>query len=96
MAEGNGDPAGYLARLSREWGIPLVLYTTLTPNSAAMLLRLAGSGWGIRYVIFRRYDDQPSRFLKVVANVERDGGPPLAGCLAPAHVAAPQNAGAVP
>jgi hypothetical protein len=64
LADTNGDPEGHLARFSREWRIPVILYTALTPQSARMLLRLARCGIG--HIIFRRYDDAPRRFVECV------------------------------
>src|SRR5207245_1294956 len=44
--------------------LPLILYTALTPQLAAVLLALGKHG--IRHVIFVRYDDQPERLREVL------------------------------
>ena len=72
-ADERGDPAPHLARFSHDWGIPVVLYTHLTPRSAGMLLQLGQTG--IRHVIFRRLDDAPRRFVDTI-DWDRSG-PPL-------------------
>lgn len=58
-ADGAGDPVGHLAHLSRDQGVPVILYTTLTPATAEHLLRLGGCG--ISHVVFHRYDDGARR-----------------------------------
>ncbi len=73
VADERGDPARHLARFSHDWGIPVVLYTHLTPRSAGMLLQLGQAG--IRHVIFRRLDDAPRRFVDAI-DWGRNG-PPL-------------------
>lgn len=73
VADWRGDPERHLARFSGEWRIPVVLYTALTPQSAAVLLRLPGRR--IRHVILHRYDDAPCRFVDAI---DWDtSGPPL-------------------
>jgi len=72
-ADEGGDPAGHLARFSHDWGIPVVLYTHLTPRSAGVLLRLGRAG--IRHIVFYRYDDAPHRFVDAI-DWDRSG-PPL-------------------
>jgi len=72
-ADERGDPARQIARFSQEWGIPVVLYTQLTPRSPGVLLQLGRAG--IRHIIFYRYDDAPHRFVDVLAWGR--GGPPL-------------------
>ena len=72
-ADEGGDPAGHLARFSHDWGIPVVLYTHLTPRSAGVLLQLGQAG--IRHIVFYRYDDAPRRFIDAI-DWDR-GGPPL-------------------
>src|SRR5881397_3876747 len=44
--------------------LPLILYTALTPQLAAVLLALGKHG--IRHVIFVRYDDHPERLREVL------------------------------
>ena len=44
--------------------LPLILYTALTPQLAAVLLALGQRG--IRHVIFVRYDDHPERLREVL------------------------------
>src|SRR2546428_4794122 len=63
--------------------LPLVLYTTLTPRTAGVLLTLGQRG--IEHVIIARYDDHPLRLREVLA--EEEGTPPPR--LPLAHLAAP-------
>ncbi len=72
-ADERGDPARQLARFSHDWGIPVVLYTHLTPRSAGVLLQLGQAG--IRRIVFYRYDDAPRRFIDAI-DWDRSG-PPL-------------------
>jgi AraC-like DNA-binding protein len=44
--------------------LPLILYTSLTPKTAAVLLALGQRG--IRHVVFARYDDHPARLRDVL------------------------------
>src|SRR5437879_63697 len=39
-ADWGGDPEQHLASFSDEWRLPVILYTTLTPHIAGVLLRL--------------------------------------------------------
>src|SRR6059036_2224413 len=48
--------------------LPLILYTTLTPETAAVLLALGQRG--IRHVVFTRYDDHPVHLRQVLAHEE--------------------------
>ena len=48
--------------------LPLILYTTLSPATAAVLLVLGQSG--IRDVVFSRYDDHPARLREVLMQEE--------------------------
>jgi AraC-like DNA-binding protein len=48
--------------------LPLVLYTTLTPQTAAVLLTLGQRG--IEHVVFARYDDHPLRLREVLMEEE--------------------------
>ena len=72
-ADVRGDPERHLAWLSWQCRIPVILYTTLTPQRAELLLRLAVQR--IRHVIFHRLDDAPRRFLDAI-DWDRSG-PPL-------------------
>src|SRR5712692_7272802 len=72
-ADERGGPARHLARFSHDWGIPVVLYTELTPRSAGVLLQLGRAG--IRRIVFYRYDDAPRRFIDAI-DWDRSG-PPL-------------------
>src|SRR5436305_8090258 len=48
--------------------LPFILYTTLTPETAAVLLALGQRG--IRHVVFVRYDDDPAHLRRVLAEEE--------------------------
>ena len=48
--------------------LPFILYTTLTPETAAVLLALGQRG--IRHVVFVRYDDYPAHLRRVLAEEE--------------------------
>jgi AraC-like DNA-binding protein len=48
--------------------LPLILYTSLSPETAAVLLSLGQRG--IRYVVFARYDDHPARLREVLGQEE--------------------------
>src|SRR5713101_5400057 len=48
--------------------LPLVLYTTLTPRTAGVLLTLGQRG--IEHVVFANYDDHPSRLAEVLGQEE--------------------------
>ena len=72
-ADWRGDPEQHLALFSDEWRLPVILYTTLTPQVAGVLLRLGVHR--ISHVIFRRLDDAPRRFVDAI-DWDR-GGPPL-------------------
>ena len=48
--------------------LPLILYTSLTPQTAAVLLALGQRG--IRRVVFTRYDDHPTHLRHVLAQEE--------------------------
>lgn len=45
--------------------LPFILYTTLSPQTAAVLLTLGQCG--IRHVVFARYDDHPTRLRDVLS-----------------------------
>lgn len=66
--------------------LPLILYTSLTPELASVLLALGQSG--IRHVVFARIDDHPARLCEVLAQEEARAASQqlldqLAGALAP-------------
>jgi AraC-like DNA-binding protein len=48
--------------------LPLILYTSLTPEIASVMLTLGQRG--IRYVVFARYDDHPIRLREVLGHEE--------------------------
>lgn len=48
--------------------LPLILYTSLTPKTAAVLLALGQRG--IRHVVFARYDDHAARLRDVLGQEE--------------------------
>ena len=66
--------------------LPLILYTSLTPQVAAVLLNLGQRG--IRHVVFSRFDDHPERLRQVIESEEMHAAShqlldQLAGALAP-------------
>ncbi|HYK83388.1 MAG TPA: helix-turn-helix domain-containing protein [Gemmatimonadales bacterium] len=66
--------------------LPLILYTTLTPGSAGVLLALGQRG--IQHVVFAHYDDHPMRLREVLGQEEARSSSrqlldQLAGALAP-------------
>src|SRR5437016_9137627 len=75
-ADWGGDPEQHLASFSDEWRLPVILYTTLTPHIAGVLLRLGAHR--ISHVIFHRLDDAPRRFVDAI-DWDRGGPPLLAG-----------------
>ena len=48
--------------------LPLILYTTLTPQTAGVLLALGQRG--IQHVVFANYDDHPNRLREVLGREE--------------------------
>lgn len=48
--------------------LPLILYTTLTPRTASVLLALGQRG--IQHVVFANYDDHPTRLREVLGQEE--------------------------
>src|SRR6266536_399895 len=48
--------------------LPLILYTTLSPKTAAVLLQLGQTG--IRDMVLFRYDDHPGRLCEVLVHEE--------------------------
>ncbi len=66
--------------------LPLILYTSLTPQLAGVLLALGQCG--IRHVVFSRFDDHPERLREVIEDEEMHAAShqllaQLAGALAP-------------
>ena len=74
-ADRRGDPEQHLALFSDEWRLPVILYTTLTPQIAGVLLRLGPHR--ISHLIFHRLDDAPHRFVDAI-DWDSDGPPLLA------------------
>jgi hypothetical protein len=74
-ADWRGDPEQHLVLFSDEWRLPVILYTTLTPQTAEVLLRLGAHR--ISHVIFHRWDDAPRRFVDAI-DWDRGGPPSLA------------------
>ena len=74
VADKAGDPERHLARLSRDWGVSVILYTTLTSASAGSLLRLGR--WGIRHVIFHGCGDSARRLAAMCECGPREPPPP--------------------
>jgi len=64
LADLRGDPDWHIRMFAEGWGIPVVLYTEVTPECANKLLNWVHTG--IRHVIFHRFDDNPARFQQVV------------------------------
>lgn len=64
LAPGLGTQKESMERLRSGVGVPLILYTRLTPQSAGILVELGQSG--IRHLVFADYDDGPRRLLKVL------------------------------
>ncbi|HVH10252.1 MAG TPA: helix-turn-helix domain-containing protein [Gemmatimonadales bacterium] len=79
--------AAEIERLRRCFpSLPLTLYTTLSPTTAAVLLLLGGAG--IRHILFTRFDDHPARLREVLVrdearSVSRQLGEQLGTVLAP-------------
>jgi len=74
LADETGDPVGHLARFCRDWQMPIILYTTLTPDCAAHLIHLGQAG--IRHVVFYRFDDNWERLNEVVDSGRPPHSPP--------------------
>jgi AraC-like DNA-binding protein len=66
----SGEPRGQeIERLRVLFpSLPLILYTSLTPQLAAVLLGLGQRG--IHHVVFARFDDHPERLREVVESEE--------------------------
>ena len=74
LADETGDPEGHLARFSRDWQMPVILYTTLTPACASRLIHLGQAG--IRHVVFDRFDDNAERLNAIVDSLRPPHWPP--------------------
>lgn len=66
----SGEPSGQeIERLRLLFpSLPLILYTSLTPQVAGVLLALGQRG--IRHVVFSRFDDHPDRLRGVIEDEE--------------------------
>jgi len=66
----SGEPRGQeIERLRVLFpSLPLILYSALTPQVAAVLLGLGQRG--IRHVVFARFDDHPARLREVIESEE--------------------------
>lgn len=70
--------------------LPLILYTSLTPQVAGVLLALGQRG--IRHVVFARFDDHPERLRDVIGDEEMHAASHrLLGQLAPALAPLPHE-----
>jgi hypothetical protein len=74
LADETGDPDGHLVRFCRDWQMPVILYTTLTPDVAAHLLHLGQAG--IRHILFHRFDDNWERLNEIVDSLRPPHSPP--------------------
>ncbi len=82
-----GSPSAREIERLRRWfpSLPLILYTALSPATAAVLLAI---GPGINAVVFTRLDDHPAQLREVLAHEEARSASrqlldQLAGVLAP-------------
>ena len=73
--------------------LPLILYTSLSPETAAVLLTLGQRG--IRYVVFARYDDHPTRLREVLGQEEGRAASHLFRGQLAEHGTAPERAAVV-
>ena len=53
--------------IARHPSLPVIIYTTLTPNAMRLVLRLARVG--VQHVVLNRFDDEPRRFLELIERV---------------------------
>ena len=74
LADVPGDPVSHLARLCRDRQMPLILYSTLTPDCAAYLMQLGQLG--IRHAVFHRFDDSAERLNQIVDSQGPPHSPP--------------------
>src|SRR6266513_88541 len=87
-AQHEGSPSARQIERLRRWfpSLPLILYTALSPATAAVLLAIGHTG--INAVVFARLDDHPARLREVLAHEEARSASrqlldQLAGVLAP-------------
>ena len=64
QGDGNGTLAGVRSFLDRHPGMPLVVYTTLSPTTLRGIVELAKHG--VSHVVLHRFDDDPRRFLELL------------------------------
>lgn len=62
--EENGTLAEFRGFLCRHPGMPLVVYTTLSPGTLRGIVELAKHG--VEHVVLHRFDDDPRRFLELL------------------------------
>jgi AraC-like DNA-binding protein len=55
------------ALIGRHPGLPVIVYTTLTPQAMRLVVRLARVG--VQHVVLNRFDDEPRRFLDLIERV---------------------------
>jgi AraC-like DNA-binding protein len=55
------------ALIDRHPGLPVIVYTTLTPQAMRLVVRLARAG--VQHVVLNRFDDEPRRFLDLIERV---------------------------
>ena len=55
------------AIVQRHSGLPVIIYTTLTPQAMRLVVRLARVG--VQHVVLNRFDDEPRRFLDLIERV---------------------------
>lgn len=55
------------ALVNRHPGLPVIIYTTLTPQAMRLVVRLARVG--VQHVVLNRFDDEPRRFLDLIERV---------------------------
>ncbi len=53
--------------VTRHPGLPVIVYTTLTPQAMRLVVRLARVG--VQHVVLNRFDDEPRRFLDLIERV---------------------------
>ena len=55
------------ALVNRHPELPVIVYTTLTPQAMRLVVRLARVG--VQHVVLNRFDDEPRRFLDLIERV---------------------------
>jgi len=55
------------ALISRHPELPVIVYTTLSPQAMRLVVRLARVG--VQHVVLNRFDDEPRRFLDLIERV---------------------------